>query len=82
MNTSRAVLGVLAGIAAGAAIGVLLAPRKGDRAKASLLKKEKILQRPLIGESMRNLTTSWMLCIRRPGSTDRKKISSMVNERE
>ncbi len=39
MNTSRAVLGVLAGIAAGAAIGVLLAPRKGDRAKASLLKK-------------------------------------------
>jgi gas vesicle protein len=39
MNTGKAVLGVLAGIAAGAAIGVLVAPRKADRPKIGLFKE-------------------------------------------
>jgi gas vesicle protein len=39
MSTGKAVLAVLAGIAAGAAIGVIFAPEKGSGAKKNLSKK-------------------------------------------
>jgi gas vesicle protein len=39
MKTSRALLGVLAGMAAGAAIGILFAPAKGERTRRNLSRK-------------------------------------------
>jgi gas vesicle protein len=39
MTTGKALLGVLAGIAAGTIIGILLAPDKGSRLKKSIGKK-------------------------------------------
>lgn len=39
MNTGKALLGVLAGIAAGAVLGVLLAPSKGAHTRKSISKK-------------------------------------------
>lgn len=39
MKTSKAVLGVLAGLAAGAAIGMLFAPDKGERTRRNLSRK-------------------------------------------
>jgi len=43
MKTKKAVLGVLAGIAAGAVIGVLLAPEKGDRLRKKISRKSEDL---------------------------------------
>ena len=43
MTTGKALLGVLAGIAAGAAIGLLLAPDKGDRLRKNISKKSEDL---------------------------------------
>ena len=43
MTTSKAVLGVLAGMAAGAVIGVLLAPNNEDRMRKNITKKSKDL---------------------------------------
>lgn len=39
MKTSRALLGVLAGLAAGAAIGILFAPAKGERTRRTISRK-------------------------------------------
>jgi len=39
MNSGKALLGVMAGIAAGAVIGVLFAPEKGTDSRKSLSKK-------------------------------------------
>ena len=39
MNTGKAILGVVAGIAAGAVLGVLLAPGKGSETRRKLSKK-------------------------------------------
>ena len=39
MNTGRALLGVLAGVAAGAAWGILYAPDKGANTRKKILKK-------------------------------------------
>ena len=39
MSTGKALLAVLAGIAAGAAIGVIFAPEKGSGARKNLTKK-------------------------------------------
>jgi gas vesicle protein len=39
MKTSRALLGVLAGLAAGAAIGILFAPAKGERTRRNMSRK-------------------------------------------
>jgi gas vesicle protein len=39
MKTSRALLGVLAGLAAGAAIGILFAPAKGERTRRNISRK-------------------------------------------
>lgn len=43
MKTSRALLGVLAGLAAGAAIGILFAPAKGERTRRNMSRKGKEL---------------------------------------
>lgn len=39
MTTGKALLGVLAGIAAGAAIGILLAPNKDDKFRKNISRK-------------------------------------------
>ena len=39
MKTGKALLGVLAGFAAGAVIGVLFAPEKGARTRRSIVRK-------------------------------------------
>jgi gas vesicle protein len=39
MTTGKAILGLLAGIAAGTVIGVLLSPDKGDRLRKNISKK-------------------------------------------
>jgi gas vesicle protein len=39
MNSGKVVLGLLAGVAAGALAGILLAPEKGSETRKSLLKK-------------------------------------------
>ncbi|MCL4481924.1 MAG: YtxH domain-containing protein, partial [Bacteroidetes bacterium] len=39
MNTGKVLLGVLAGVAAGALIGILFAPAKGSRTRRRILKK-------------------------------------------
>jgi gas vesicle protein len=43
MTTGKALLGVLAGIAAGAVIGVLLAPGKEDKLRKNISKKSEDL---------------------------------------
>jgi gas vesicle protein len=43
MTTGKAILGVLAGLAAGAAIGMLLAPNKGERSRKNLRRKSEDL---------------------------------------
>lgn len=43
MNTGKALLGVLGGIAAGTVIGMLLAPKKNDRLKRNISKKSEDL---------------------------------------
>jgi gas vesicle protein len=43
MTTGKAALGVLAGIAAGAVIGMLLAPDKGDRLRKKISRKSEDL---------------------------------------
>jgi gas vesicle protein len=43
MTTGKAILAVLAGVAAGAAIGILLAPGKDDQTKKNLRKKSEDL---------------------------------------
>ncbi len=43
MTTGKALLGVLAGIAAGAAIGILFAPEKGSDTRNKITKKGKDL---------------------------------------
>lgn len=39
MSSGKAILGVLAGIAAGAALGILFAPEKGSNTRKNILKK-------------------------------------------
>jgi gas vesicle protein len=39
MNTGKTVLAVLAGIAAGAALGILIAPEKGSETRKKILQK-------------------------------------------
>jgi|GEM_PF-2134674 len=39
MKTSRALLGVVAGLAAGAALGILFAPDKGERTQRKIRRK-------------------------------------------
>ena len=43
MTTGKTLLGVLAGIAAGTVIGILLAPDKGDRLRKNISKKSEDL---------------------------------------
>ena len=47
MSTGKALLAVLAGIAAGAAIGVIFAPEKGSGARKNLTKKSEDLANAL-----------------------------------
>jgi gas vesicle protein len=39
MKTERALLGVLAGIAAGATLGILFAPNRGDKTRGKISRK-------------------------------------------
>lgn len=43
MNTGKAILGILAGVAAGAVIGILIAPSKSDRLKKNISRKSEDL---------------------------------------
>lgn len=59
MGTGKTLLGMLAGIAAGALIGVLLAPEKGTRMRKRLLRKGEDLKDSLtekIDEKFEDLT--------------------------
>ena len=43
MTTGKAILGMLVGVAAGAAIGMLLAPHKGDKTRKKIFKNGRAL---------------------------------------
>lgn len=43
MTTSKALLGILAGIAAGTVIGILVAPEKGDKLRKNISRKSEDL---------------------------------------
>jgi gas vesicle protein len=43
MNTKKAVLGIVAGVAVGALIGVLFAPEKGSRVRRGIVRKSEDL---------------------------------------
>jgi len=43
MNSGKVLLGVLAGVAAGALVGILFAPDKGEKPVKKSLKKEKTM---------------------------------------
>jgi gas vesicle protein len=43
MNTSKTVLGILAGLATGAILGILFAPNKGSETRRKIGKKSKYL---------------------------------------
>jgi gas vesicle protein len=61
MSTGKALLAVLAGIAAGAAIGVIFAPEKGSGARKNLTKKGEDLANALnatIDEKFEQLMSS------------------------
>jgi gas vesicle protein len=61
MNTGKALLGVLAGIAAGAALGVIFAPTKGTDARKKINQKGEDLANALnekIDEKFEELITS------------------------
>lgn len=47
MNTGKALLGVLAGVAAGAVLGVLFAPDKGANTRKNVIKKSEDLANAL-----------------------------------
>lgn len=59
MNTGKALLGVVAGIAAGAVLGVLFAPEKGSTTRKNILDKSEDMARTLndkIDEKFNELT--------------------------
>jgi gas vesicle protein len=78
MKTSRAILGVLAGLAAGAALGVLLAPDKGERTQRKIRRKAEDLldeMEDTLGdrfEHMRNKFTRGKQCDCDTGACERK----------
>jgi len=50
MATGKALLGLLAGVAAGAALGVLFAPEKGSETRKKIMKQ---------GDGLRSKLTDW-----------------------
>ena len=59
MNTGKVLLGVLAGVAAGALVGILFAPAKGSRTRKRIYKKGEDYAEGLnetVGEILESIT--------------------------
>jgi len=70
MTTGKALLGVLAGLAAGTVIGMLLTPNKGDKTRKNIYKKGEDLADALnekIDEKFEDLLKSISGKVKKPG---------------
>ncbi|MEO5603841.1 MAG: YtxH domain-containing protein [Cyclobacteriaceae bacterium] len=80
MTTGKAILGVVAGIAAGAVIGVLLSPDKGDRLRKNISKKSKDLADAInkkIGEKFNELLKTISGKVKKSKETERASAETL-----
>lgn len=81
MTTGKAVLGILAGVATGAALGVLFAPDKGENTRKKIVKKGEDLSNALntkIDEKFNDLMDAITGVIKKNNTSSEKQESQQV----